>query len=101
MNIETESFICIICNCQCVAVGEEMQRRLNLQSKMICDGPNSFRCTDCNFKTAYKSSLVNHIEAKHFDCSYSCDICGRVHSSKASLNMHFSRVHRDHSMKTQ
>ena len=66
---------------------------------MICEGPSSFRCTDCTFQTAYKSSLVNHIEAKHFNYSYSCNLCGRVQSSKASLNMHFMRVHRDQSMK--
>jgi len=82
-------------------VEEELQRRVNLQSKMICEGPSSFRCTDCTFQTAYKSSLVNHIEAKHFNYSYSCNLCGRVHSSKASLNMHFMRVHRDQSMKHQ
>ena len=84
-----------------LSVEEEMQRRVNLQSKMICEGPSSFRCTDCTFQTAYKSSLVNHIEAKHFNYSYSCSLCGRVHSSKASLNMHFMRVHRDQSMKNQ
>ena len=78
---------------------EELQRRVNLQSKMICEGPSSFRCMDCTFQTAYKSSLVNHIEAKHFNYSYSCNLCGRVQSSKASLNMHFMRVHRDQSMK--
>ena len=74
---------------------QELERKLLIQTKIINSGPNAFHCADCGFTTAYKNSLVNHIEAKHVEGVYTCTKCGREYNSKVALTMHDTRSHRD------
>jgi len=80
---------------QLILEEQEIERKLLIQTKIISSGPSSFHCADCGFMTAYKNSLVNHIEAKHVGGVYTCAKCGREYNSKVALTMHDSRSHRD------
>ena len=69
--------------------------KMGIYSKVIQSGPNQFTCSECGFVTSYKNSCVNHIEAKHMLNSYFCYLCQKNMSSKAALNMHKFRYHKN------
>jgi len=74
---------------------EAEDSKRGIYSKVIQSGPSEFSCSECGFVTSYKNSCVNHIEAKHMLNSYFCYLCQKNMSSKAALNMHKFRYHKN------
>ena len=50
-------------------------------------------CTDCDYVTNVPGNLKRHVESKHIDSNYSCDICGKQNKTKNALYMHKTRSH--------
>jgi hypothetical protein len=72
----------------------ELEQRLQILQKIISYSANSFGCADCPFTSSYKSSVVNHIDAKHSaGVVYPCQACAKVCNSRVALAMHNRRVH--------
>ena len=53
-------------------------------------------CTICNSFSNDKTNARNHVEAKHFDGSftYNCPLCPKTFSNKTSYNNHKARQHK-------
>ena len=71
----------------------DLETKASIYAKVIQNGSN-YVCADCGFETAYKNSCVNHIEAKHVENIYFCQMCQKHFNSKAALSMHNHRYHR-------
>ena len=52
-------------------------------------------CVDCQYGSANKGVMRNHIEAKHVDSTTSCDLCGVVTKTRKALKMHKYRQHKN------
>jgi predicted RNA-binding Zn-ribbon protein involved in translation (DUF1610 family) len=71
-----------------------MNQRQLIQQRIIALSANAYGCADCPFTSSYKSSMVNHIEAKHSDSViFPCPNCEKVCNSRVALAMHNRRVH--------
>jgi len=66
----------------------------NLLQMLVVLGVNRFMCSACGFTNTYKSSMLNHIEAKHSTSVHECALCGKQFSSKHNLVMHLRRNHK-------
>merc|ERR1712129_302207 len=52
------------------------------------------KCKVCG-KEGQKVNIMNHIEANHITgVSHTCNICGKVRTTKNGLNVHMSKEHR-------
>ena len=59
------------------------------------DGKTGWVCIVCG-KTAQKSNIAQHIEAKHVEgVSHPCTLCGKVSRSAHGLRLQRTKDHRD------
>ena len=54
---------------------------------------NGWKCEDCAFYGAI-NEVYKHIEKFHVQVSFTCNLCGKVGTSRNSLLVHRSRFHR-------
>ena len=52
-----------------------------------------YYCDQCDFKSAHKSSLFNHVKSKHNGVKYPCDQCDYQATEKGRLNIHKKSIH--------
>ena len=58
----------------------------------LCDGRHY---TDCDYTTAYLTTIQNHVEAKHVETGgFLCHLCHKFCPSKNALKSHVSRKHK-------
>ena len=57
------------------------------------DGSTRWQCNDCNYCTTGLTVLKRHVESKHVETAYYCDLCAHTAPTKHALNMHRSRKH--------
>ena len=61
-----------------------------INSKIVHDPPY-WRCSDCEYNSTHKATLKRHIESKHLEFSYQCNICNHVLSSKHLYSVHMKK----------
>jgi len=89
-------YSCPHCN-----VVKKNQTTMHMHYKANHDGALKHKCRDCDYETATKQALDNHINAKHpercekqvkkFECP--CDNCGFESLTKAGLRSHYILRH--------
>ena len=57
------------------------------------DGTTYWQCTDCHYKSSHKATIKRHVESKHLEAVYQCDMCQHQVSTKHQLNAHRSLKH--------
>jgi len=58
-------------------------------SKVINRGAgNGWECLECDYKSHLKPNIRQHVETRHLDLSYPCDICGKIFKSYKTCQMH-------------
>ena len=67
--------------------------RESINSRILQVDNHTFECAVCGFRSSYKNSLSNHIEAKHSTGVYICSFCQKSCNSKVALTMHIRRLH--------
>nr|CAI5843246.1 unnamed protein product [Callosobruchus analis] len=73
---------------RCETCGKKYKRISSLQrhKKYECQKEPSFRCIVCQFKTKYKSTILNHVA--FIISGYYCPRCGNYYRHKSSLYKH-------------
>ena len=68
---------------------------------MIDINPQGFTCTVCGHDIHKKRReyMVRHIEAKHMNVAFPCEICGKLYNSRKGLAKHIAFKHRNEIMK--
>ena len=66
-----------------------------IEEMLYKDVDGNWTCNQCDFKTPYKTTMNNHVEAKHIRAidGYACDICNRHCPTKNALKCHKYREH--------
>ena len=60
----------------------------------------TWSCTDCDWKSKYKTRTFEHVEAMHVETGgYHCQFCDKFCKSFSALKMHKSRYHKQMSIK--
>ena len=54
-----------------------------------------FKCNVCGKTATHKTVMSRHVETHIEGLSYPCSLCGKVSRSSSSLNMHYSRYHKN------
>lgn len=54
-----------------------------------------FSCKECNYNTAWKTILKQHIDAIHRNITYSCDKCSFKTKWKRNLKPHINAIHKN------
>ena len=54
-----------------------------------------FECQECDFTTHYEKYLLGHVKRNHQQKKFSCEVCGKLFGSGATLNTHMLNVHGD------
>ena len=83
-------------DCGEMIIEEYMRRhRYKHEAKLKSEKGEFLQCDQCDFKTALKSSLTDHIRQKHNKVPeyVACDICGKVKATKGELEAHIKNVH--------
>ena len=57
------------------------------------DGTTYWQYTDCHYKSSHKATIKRHVESKHLEAVYQCDMCQHQVSTKHQLNAHRSLKH--------
>lgn len=84
---------CKFQGCQKIFTRKDSMNRHFIRCRL--ENRKMFECDFCGLKYSYKYNLIVHIESKHLDNKYKCEICNRELSSKLQLNRHYSTRHRD------
>ena len=106
------SFFCKYCDHKCNSSGGirvHMFRKHKFQWKCIffldvTDSIESrlikvqsgWQCHDCSYFSSSSSTVRRHIESKHLNIFYNCEVCGKQAPTKHALYMHKSRNHPGH-----
>ena len=66
-----------------------------IEEMVYKDVDGTWTCNQCDFKTPYKTTMNNHVEAKHIRAidGYACDICYKHCPTKNALKCHKYKVH--------
>ena len=66
---------------------------LKLLKSFSADGSTYWQCRDCEYRSSHKATIKRHVESKHIEATYQCDICHHQVSTKHQLNSHRSQKH--------
>jgi KRAB domain-containing zinc finger protein len=70
----------------------EANKHFELQHKKMEEN-KKYRCLKCNFRSAYKDDVKNHISRMHGEKILPCPNCSKCFSSSYTLKFHIKRVH--------
>ena len=81
----------IILTLLCLEINDLISLKLLKSSNT--DGTTCWQCTDCHYKSSHKATIKRHVESKHLEAVYQCDMCQHQVSTKHQLNAHRSLKH--------
>ena len=81
----------IILTLLCLEVNDLISIKLLKSSNT--DGTTYWQCTDCHYKSSHKATIKRHVESKHLEAVYQCDLCQHQVSTQHQLNAHRSLKH--------
>ena len=55
---------------------------------IIIEGERPFRCTECDYSTAFQSALMTHIRTHSGERPYKCADCAYAAPTKSDLTKH-------------
>lgn len=87
--------------CKCDKYCKDYKQKGNLTTHVKFAHGNApiFSCGYCSYSTKQKSSLINHVKAKHEELSsiprkrYTCNVCKKIYKGKEGLNKHWKIIH--------
>ena len=85
------SILLIILTLLCLEINDLISLKLLKSSNT--DGTTYWQCTDCHYKSSHKATIKRHVESKHLEAVYQCDLCQHQVSTKHQLNAHRSLKH--------
>ena len=53
-----------------------------------------WRCIECGHESRRKNNIFQHVERKHMNLTFKCDLCPSKLSSRYELNAHIMRKHK-------
>ena len=63
-----------------------------VMSKIINLGTGvGFNCMECDYMSPMKSNMRYHVESKHLDLNYPCNICNKTQKSYKTWYLHVQR----------
>ena len=83
-----KSFLCSRCSSKFPG-----QRELKRHEKAVHDQVRDYKCDKCDYATARKDNLADHITRVHGEKGFKCVCCENVYSSKKELILHLAKVH--------